>query len=66
MRPFTVVGETGKRKHEGSEGGVGPEGMALTSLPEAPGPVHKLELAGKSEKPGLSGCLSGTTEGRNG
>ena len=32
-------------------------------LSDASGPVHKLELAGKLEKTGLSCCPSETTEG---
>lgn len=40
--------------------------MALTSSPKASGPVHKWQPARVSEKPGLSSCPSGTTEGGNG
>lgn len=60
------VGEAGERKNEGSDGGVGPEEMALTSPPKASGPVHKWQPARVSERPGLSSCPSGTTEGGNG
>lgn len=40
--------------------------MALTSPPEASGPVHKWQPARVSEKLGLSSCPSGTIDGGNG